>query len=322
MVFAEKLTAEQANFLQRLENGTCSHAYIIEGPKGSGKGELVTWFTQALLCTSPKKPCGICLSCRRVRDGHHPDVHRYGDGEKAVPIWDIRDLIKETSWIPTEGEKSIFVISAAEKMRPEAQNALLKVFEEPPAGVVIFLLANSGRGLLPTIRSRGQTIRVSPPSGEELMSRLRAKFPYAPEGDLLAALRVSGGSPGEAEAFLHKNAVQQREDAKEWLDAAFGTDKYRLLGLVSASKLKRETALPLVDSFLQLAMDLLLEKNGATPILLSDADGEKYGNRATKKNLAQMCELALTCRESLEAYGNVTAVMTAFATGLWQVANG
>lgn len=322
MVFAKKLTVEQADFLRRLENGACSHAYIIEGPKGSGKRELATWFAKTLLCTSPQKPCGTCLSCRRVQDGHHPDVHWYGDGEKAVPIGDIRDLIKETGWIPTEGDRSVFVINAAEKMRPEAQNALLKVFEEPPAGVVIFLLANSGRELLPTIRSRGQTVRISPPPPEETLSRLQAKFPGATKQELSAAVRISGGSPGEAEAFLQKNAVQHREGAKEWLDAAFGTDKYRLLGLVSASKLKRETALPLVDSFLQLAFDLLLEKNGVEPILFSDADGEKYGNRASKRVLAQMCDLALTCRESLESYGNVTAVMTAFATGLWQAANG
>ncbi len=282
----------------------------------------MTWFAKALLCTSPEKPCGVCLSCRRVQNGHHPDVHWYGDGEKAVPIGDIRDLIKETAWIPTEGERSVFIVSAAEKMQAPAQNALLKVFEEPPKGVVIFLLANSGRGLLPTIRSRGQTVRVSPPPPEELMHRLRARFPGATQQELSAAIKVSGGSPGEAEAFLQKGAVQHRETAAEWLDAAFGTDKYRLLGLVASSKLKRETALPLVDSFLQLTFDLLLEKNGVAPLLFSDAEGERYGSRATKRVLSQMCDLALTCRESLESYGNVTAVMTAFATGLWQAVNG
>ena len=322
MIFAEKLTVEQADFLHRLEKGACSHAYIIEGPKGSGKRELVTWFAKALLCNSPQRPCGTCLSCRRVENGHHPDVHWYGDGEKAVPIGDVRDLIKETAWIPTEGDKSVFVISAAEKMQPPAQNALLKVFEEPPAGVVIFLLANSGRGLLPTIRSRGQTVRISPPSTEELMSRLQAMYPSATSREISAAVRVGGGSPGEAEAFLQKTASQHRQIAREWLDAAFGMDKYRLLSLVSSSKLKRETALPLVDSFLQMTFDLLLEKNGVEPLLFSDKDGELYGNRATKRVLAQMCDHALACRESLESYGNVTAVMTAFATGLWQAVNG
>lgn len=322
MVFAEKLTAEQTDFLHRLENGACSHAYIVEGPKGSGKRELAVWFAKALLCTSPHRPCGGCLSCRRVQEGHHPDVHWYGDGEKAVTIGEVRDLIKDTTWIPTEGDRSVFVVSAAEKMLPPAQNALLKVFEEPPAGVVIFLLANSRRGLLPTIRSRGQTIRISPPSVQELESRLQAKFPKATPRELSAAVRASGGSPGEAEAFLQKGAVQHRETAMEWLDAAFGTDKYRLLGLVSSSKLKRETALPLVDSFLQIAFDLLLEKSGGLPLLFSDAQGERYGNRATRRVLSNMCDLALTCRESLESYGNVTAVMTAFATGLWQAANG
>ncbi len=322
MVFAKQYTAEQAEFLQRLDNGTCSHAYIVEGPKGSGKRELALWFAQALLCTSPHKPCGVCPACRKVRDGHHPDVHWYGDGEKAVTIGEIRSLIKAAGWVPTEGDRSIFVISAAEKMQPPAQNALLKVFEEPPPGAVIFLLTDSRRGLLPTVRSRGQTVRVSPPSQEELEERLQAKFPRIAPQELSAAIKVSGGSLGEAEAFLQKGAVQNREISAEWLDAAFGTDKYRLLGLVSSSRLKRETALPLVDSFLRLVFDLLLEKSGGEPVWFSDADGERYGNKATKRVLANMCDLAIACRESLESYGNVTAVMTSFATGLWQAANG
>ena len=151
---------------------------------------------------------------------------------------------------------------------------------------------------------------------------MRFRFPKATAQEISAAIRLSGGSPGEAEAFLQKTAVQHRETALEWLDAAFGTDKYRLLGLVSSSKHKRETALPLVDSFLQLTFDLLLEKSGGQPLLFSDAEGERYGNKATKRALANMCDLAVTCRESLESYGNVTAVMTSFAIGLWQAANG
>lgn len=321
MAFSQPLTPERADFLRRLHNGTCSHGYIVEGPKGSGKREFALWCASALLCQSEDKPCGICRSCRKVQGGHHPDVHLYGDGEKAVSIGQVRDLIRETGWIPTEGEKNIFILRDAHRMQAPAQNALLKVFEEPPEGVVIFLLAESGRGLLPTVRSRGQTVRLSSMEPQIMEARLKLMFPRVSSGELSAAVAYSRGSLGEAEAFLKKDAVLRRETAKEWLSAVLDGDKYRLIGLLTASKHKRDTLLPMLDSFLQMTFDLLLAKSGGETVLLSAEDLEYFGTRATKRALSAMCEITVSCRESLEANGNVTAVMTRLATGLWSAAN-
>lgn len=322
VLFSETLPAERREFLRRLQNGTCSHAFIVEGANGSGKRDFALWCASALLCESAgNQPCGVCRSCRKAAGGHHPDVHFYGDGEKAVTVGEVRALIRETGLVPADGDRSVYVLLGAQKMLAAAQNALLKVFEEPPPGVVIFLLTDSRRALLPTIRSRGQLIQMSNLPYAELEAKLRLLYPRASAGEIASALRASQGSLGEAADFLKKEAVQSREKAKEWLTAAFGGDKYRLVGLVAAPKYKREQAIVLLDAFLRVLFDLLLVKTGGQAVLLTESDADAYGVKATKRALSEMCEITIGCRENLESNGNVTAVMTRLATGLWSAAN-
>ena len=317
-----KLPIERADFLRKLQNGTCAHAFIVEGPRGSGKYAFAEWCASALLCESKgHEPCGTCRSCKMIAGGHHPDLHCYGMGEKAVTVGEVREIIHDAGLVPVEGERSVFVLANAERMQAPAQNALLKVFEEPPRGVVIFLLTEARRALLPTVRSRGQSSSLSAMGDAALEQALRAKFPRLPADDLLEAVRVARGSFGEAVDFLSKEAAQTRAKAREWLHAAFETDKYRLTSLIAMPKYKREQAVAQTDAFLRLLFDLLLVKTGGKATLLSAEDAESFGSRATRRALAAMCEVTLESRERLEANGNVTAVMTNLACGLWSAAN-
>ena len=306
---------EKKAFLQKLNDGTATHAYIIEGEKGVGKKEFALWCASALLCTGADKPCGVCPACRKLKQACHPDLHLYGDGDKAVSIGDVRSLIKETGLVPVEGERMVFILCEAQKMLAPAQNALLKIFEEPPAGVVTFLLTDSLRSLLPTVRSRGQKITLGGMDDETLTSVLKGKFPRADAEEIKEAVRASYGSPGAAEAFLQQDAEKDREKAGEWLEAAFAGDKYRLIGTVAVPKYKRENLLPLLDTFLRMLADLLRAKAGA-----GDGGYEPVKSRATKRVLAGMVEATVKCRENIESNGNITAVMTRFATELWMCA--
>ena len=113
------------SFLRKLNSGTCGHAYILEGPDGIGKMETARWFASALLCGGENPPCGTCLSCRKVREGYHPDVHIYGAEEKAVSVDDVRELIRETTMSPVEGERMVFILDNAQDMLAPAQNAAI-----------------------------------------------------------------------------------------------------------------------------------------------------------------------------------------------------
>lgn len=303
---------EKALFLQKLNSNTTAHAYIVEGAEGIGKKEFALWCASALLCEGTDKPCGVCPACKKILDGFHPDVHLYGDDGKTVSIGDVRGLIHETGMVPVDGERMVFILCGAGKMQAPAQNALLKIFEEPPAGVVIFLLTDSMRSLLPTVRSRGQKIKLSGMSEEELLSELKRKYPKTADGELREAAKAAGGSIGSAETFLRKDAERDREKAEEWIAAAFAGDKYRLVSLIATPKYKREQLLPLLDAFLRRLFDLLLTKSDVLPCRDEDTDV-----RASRHALAGMCEATVRCRESIENNGNITAVMTAFATELW-----
>lgn len=316
------LSPEQIAFAEKLENGAVPHALIIEGPRGCGKHAFALWCAQALLCTaSVRRPCGECAGCKRVQNGFHPDLHLYGE-EDPIGVGDVRELIRETGLVPMEGERSVYVLSHGEKMQPAAQNALLKIFEEPPAGVTILLLTESRRALLPTVRSRGQRITLSGLTDEELRQELHRRDPRASAEELDAAVRVARGSVGEAVDFLGKNARKQREIAREWLDALFSGDAYRLVGTVAASmsKEKRETLLPLFDVFLRMLFDLLLARSGGEPLLLEGSEARSLAWRTTRRALSRMCERTITCRDRLEANGNVTVALSCLASELHAIA--
>ena len=143
-----------------------SHAYIITGPKLSGKKTIATTFAAALQCEAPDgtgKPCMECRSCRKLLSGNHPDVFFVEKRNTAVSIDDIRLQIKDSIFIkPYESPFKIYIISEAEKMRSEAQNALLKTLEEPPEYAVIILLCSSKEMMLDTILSRCVNLELRP----------------------------------------------------------------------------------------------------------------------------------------------------------------
>lgn len=314
------LSPEQLAFTEQLERGIVPHALIIEGPRGCGKRAFALWCAEALLCTSPgHRPCGECDGCRRVQQGFHPDLHFYGD-EKTVGVDSVRELIREAGLIPIEGERSVYLISRAERMQPPAQNALLKIFEEPPPGVTIILLTESRRALLPTVRSRGQRITLSGLSDEQLRERLHRQEPRAPAEELDAAVRAARGSLGDAVEFLGKNARKQREQAREWLDALFSGDAYRLIGVLAMTKEKRDSLLPLFDTFLRMLFDLLLVRSGGKPVLLGESEARMLAQRTTRRALSRMCERTIACRERLETNGNVAAAMSCLAAEVYAIA--
>ena len=316
----EPLSAVQSVFAQKLQSGSPPHAVIVEGPRGSGKRRFALWCAQALLCTSGgDKPCGVCDGCRRVLEGYHPDLHFFGE-ESTVTVADVRELIRQTGLVPIEGDRSVYLLSRAEKMLSSAQNALLKVFEEPPPGVTIFLLTESRRALLPTVRSRGLTVTMPGLTDEQLYAQLRLTHPRASETELASAVRVAQGSLGEAVAFLEKDAQEACERARDWLDACLSGDVYRLIGSIATGKANRDGLLPVFDVFLRLLSDLLLSRVGGMPVLLREGEAHSLSRRVTKNALARMCGQALVCRERLESNGNVTAALSCFASELCAIA--
>ena len=140
-----------------VENNRVSHAYILNGERGSGKKMLANLFAMTLLCeTGDNEPCGKCHSCKQAESGNHPDIIRVThEKPNSISVDDIRTQLNNTVDIkPYQGPYKVYIIPQADMMTPQAQNAILKTIEEPPSYAVFLLLTENAETLLPTINSR------------------------------------------------------------------------------------------------------------------------------------------------------------------------
>lgn len=134
-----------------------SHAYILNGERGSGKKMLADLFAMTLQCEEhTPNPCGECHSCKQAKSGNHPDIiHVKHEKTNTISVDDIRTQVNNDIVIkPYSSPYKIYIIPEADLLSVQAQNALLKTIEEPPAYAVIFLLTENAESLLPTIMSR------------------------------------------------------------------------------------------------------------------------------------------------------------------------
>lgn len=152
-----------------------SHAYILGGEKGSGKRTIAAAFAQTLQCEGGQQDaCGSCHSCKQAESKNHPDII-YVTHEKpnSIGVEEIREqVVSDVQIKPYSSKYKIYIIADADKMTVQAQNALLKTIEEPPAYAVIILLTANVPSLLPTILSRCVTLAMKPVADSEVKDYL------------------------------------------------------------------------------------------------------------------------------------------------------
>ncbi|MGH7198249.1 MAG: DNA polymerase III subunit delta' [Candidatus Omnitrophota bacterium] len=154
-----------------LENNRLPHGFLFLGPAGSGQMETAKALAKTLFCGSAKDqdPCDVCVHCKQVDKGSHPDLMLLEpDGESAtIKIEQIRDLIAKANLKPFQASCKVFVIHRAECMNDVSQNALLKTLEEPEGRSFFILISPHPDRLLETIRSRVQTLNFRPAETHE-----------------------------------------------------------------------------------------------------------------------------------------------------------
>ena len=158
-----------------IEMGKVSHAYILNGPDLSGKMMIAEAFARAPLCEKQDPDgCGECRSCRQSDDRNNPDIiYVKHDKPNTISVDDIRTQLNNDIVIkPYSNQYKIYIVDEAEKMNQQAQNALLKTIEEPPAYAVIMLLTTNADSFLQTIRSRCITLNLKSVKNDVIKSYL------------------------------------------------------------------------------------------------------------------------------------------------------
>ena len=251
------------NLQESLRRNRISHCYLLTGPAGSGKHTLARLLSAAILCRQPHRPCLTCPSCRKVLAGTHPDVIVMDDPEKKTVSVDlVRQAIADVYIRPNEGSHKLYLFPRAQDMLPAAQNALLKILEEPPAYGVFILLADAPQKLLPTVRSRCTELALTALPEELLRKALQDAFPDAEEGAVSAAISRSGGFFGQAKALL-EDGVSLSPQTQAFAKSFAARDTYGLLQvLVPMEKWKRDQLIPVLVQWLTLLENALVCRSG------------------------------------------------------------
>ncbi|HCP23299.1 MAG: AAA family ATPase [SAR202 cluster bacterium] len=298
-------TYGQDHLLRQLEpglrQGRQSHAYLLVGPPQVGKMSLAINLAQAVNCLEgPGVPCGSCTQCTRIAQGHHADIRVLipGEGENArsarfaIGIVDVHDVLRRVSLNPFEGATSVVIVDGAESLTEDAANALLKMLEEPPPQVMFLLLTANESAVLATIRSRCQSLTLTPMSKDNMVERLVTERQVTNE-EAEHLFRLSRGCLGWAINALDDSQILEQRQAdlekmREALDAGLETRFTYANEVASLFGSDRDAAKALLALWLRWWRDLLLIKEGAEEFLQNADHADSLRRQASSLSTAQI----------------------------------
>ena len=234
----ESLLTEQPRvvneFKKIISTNMLSHAYLIDNASSKIRQQMAIWLAQSQFCENLQDgaPDQTCQKCQTIALGDNPDVLEIQTEKQSIGVDDIKFFKKEANMAATQGKRRILIIDEAEKMTVQAANNLLKTIEEPEGNLMIILLADSAKQLLPTIQSRVQIFHLSNQSND----------------DEIASLAAVGFKNDQAERALKVTDIK-------YLESITG-DKYQALSTALTSWLK-EVNKQKINSFVDIQTDIM-----------------------------------------------------------------
>ena len=307
-----------------LKAGRVPHSLLFAGADGVGKRQFALELAKSIVCQNPNagEACDRCASCRRAdnfnapktddRDAfkrvvftEHPDIGLILPFNKNILVDAVRDLETEANFRPFEAAARFFLIDDADKMNDSASNALLKTLEEPPATSYIFLISSRPDALLPTIRSRCQTLRFAPVEASEIEKHLtKTKEFSAADAALLA--KLSGGRIGYAgRADLEKFRRQRAAMLRVLESVSINPNRAELLRVAeemndAKNKDDYETSLDILQTLIH---DVWAIRNRADEKVLTNTDLitdlKRFAEQTESKKLSAWLAEIETLRENL-----------------------
>ena len=298
-----------------VRGGTLSHAYILEGPSGSGKHTVALQLAAALACeqkgASASLPCGNCAACRKIFEGKSPDIITIGREDRAtLGVETIRALREDVHTYPNDLDFKLYIIEDAHTLTTQAQNAFLLTLEEPPSFVRFLLLCENTQTILETIKSRAPILRTEPIPLEAMADylcrtdnralSLRDSAPREWQELLLAADGCIGRVKHLLDPKARKPILARRELAREFLDACLTNRERasRMIAISNAIGNKRDEVCELFLTLETALRDLMMLKKEENAPLLFYSDREEALALSDRIGASTLMRMYEACEEA------------------------
>ena len=260
-IFHDKLINTLIENVRREEN---ANAYIFEGPKGLSKHNAALLFAKALVCDNASHaPCCICRSCIEAQAGTHPDIVLVEkEKDKAtLGIKPIRAMVSECLIKPFYRRHKVFIINEGDILTTEAQNAFLKIIEEPPEYAVFIIVCSDAHILLQTVRSRSVTVTFPPVSDDIVRRYIENKYPEETRTDFL--VKYCAGIPMAADDIISREDFEQlREETLGLVPKILSKKKVHAFAVADYFEKNKTIAAELYDMLLMYLRDALVTAMG------------------------------------------------------------
>lgn len=280
-----------------LESGRFPHALIIEGEEGIGKKTLAKDIACALVCRGNDKPCGECSQCKKAIGAIHPDISEYipAGTANSFHVDTVRNIINDAYIQPNEADYKIYILANAHCMNQNAQNALLKILEEPPKYVVFILTTNSKSALLSTVLSRSVCVSLEGVDIERAANYITSRCENVDYNTAKKTVETFNGNIGKAIDSLQDSKTSELVDVCNKICKALTTsNEYEMMTLCSVFQKDRQGVVFACDLLKSIFRDALFAGESSEHI-----SGQEESATLLKSSLSRqsLIKLINTCDE-------------------------
>lgn len=304
---------------QLLSGGRLPHAILLEGPQGSGRKTLARLIAAALVCTDDgERPCTRCAACKKSMARSHPDIKELENADgKIISVDKVRNIRADIFVLPNESAYKIYLIPDAQAMNEQAQNALLKILEEPPAHGFFILTCRSRHELIPTVLSRSAVFTLSGVEHGEAADFVSRILPDISKEALLEAAAVWDGVIGMMLDGLQSGRLEQSVGlAADVTRAIVANGELELLLLTAGVEKDKELFRSVLSLLKLIFRDALTLSSGCAPISGCAVEARLLAARLTAAQLLKLIEHIEKMSDGLQRNVNYSLLLTCFCYGL------
>lgn len=293
--------------IDSVRDGRNANTYIFEGGKELGVENAAMLFASALLCMNSKNaPCGSCGPCMETSSGANPDlIHLSKQKDKATIGVDlVRDVVLSSAIEkPIYSKRKVFIINDGDILTAGAQNAMLKMLEEPPEYAVFIIICENSMSILETVRSRSVIVAFRPVSDNIVRKYITEKYPDIDGLDFL--VRFCAGMPMVADKIAEREDFGElREETLNLVPKLLTSNKFHSFAFAEYFDKHKDNAVEICDLILMYLRDALVTSMGGYDIINIDKR-EKINILASKYSARIITEGAdemITAKKMIQKY--------------------